>query len=183
MSEHEGAIPASGELLFIQLASMLHFAAMQSLGKLPNPVTDKIERDLVQAKISIDTLEMLQEKTKGNLSSTEAEFLDKILFELHMNYVDELAAVFRLAQRTHDDSGRSQLDRFALDGQEIGWIMPRIAVHEFTACGIKDTVKDGDKHLVVGIGQDTLIDCAQDQVGPRGDRHRPRRQSPVLRAP
>lgn len=92
MTEHEKATSAPKEVLFIQLASMFHLAAMQHLGKLINPVTDKMERDLAQAKFSIDTLEMLKEKTEGNLTSTEAEFLDKILFELHMNYVDELGA-------------------------------------------------------------------------------------------
>jgi hypothetical protein len=35
---------------------------------------------------------MLKEKTKGNLGSAEEEFLNKVLFELQMNYVDELKA-------------------------------------------------------------------------------------------
>ena len=68
---------------------MFQVAALQQMGKLANPVTNKIERDLQQAKASIDIVEMLQERTKGNLSERETEYLDKILFELHMNYVDE----------------------------------------------------------------------------------------------
>jgi hypothetical protein len=62
---------------------------MQQLGKLPNPMTNEVERDLQQAKASIDVLETIKKKTKGNLIEAEAEFLDKVLFELRMNYVDE----------------------------------------------------------------------------------------------
>jgi hypothetical protein len=68
---------------------MFQVAALQQMGKLANPMTNEIERDLQQAKASIDMIEMLQEKAKGNLSSKEEEFLDKVLFELRMNYVDE----------------------------------------------------------------------------------------------
>ncbi len=54
-----------------------------------NPITDKIERDLQQAQISIDILDMLAEKTKGNLSEEESRLLKGILQELKLNYVDE----------------------------------------------------------------------------------------------
>lgn len=80
---------ARQEMLFVHLIAMFQSAAMQQMGKLPNPATQKIERDLEQAKMSIDMIDMLKEKTTGNLSSTEQEFLDKLLFELHMNFVDE----------------------------------------------------------------------------------------------
>jgi hypothetical protein len=74
---------------FLRLVMMFQMAAMQQMGKLPNPLTNEIERDLQQAKASIDMLEMLEGKTKGNLSGAEKEFLDKVLFELRMDYVDE----------------------------------------------------------------------------------------------
>jgi hypothetical protein len=74
---------------FLQLIAMFQVAAMQQLGKLPNPLTNEIERDLQQAKASIDMLETIKKKTEGNLSDAETEFFDKILFELRMNYVDE----------------------------------------------------------------------------------------------
>ncbi len=77
------------EAQFLQLVSMFQVAALQQMGKLANPVTNQIERDLQQAKASIDIVEMLQEKTKGNLSDRETEYVDKVLFELRMNYVDE----------------------------------------------------------------------------------------------
>jgi len=76
--------------LFFSLVAMFQTAAMQQMGKLINPVTGKIERDLEQARFSIDILGMLQEKTKGNLTDEERRFLDHVLFELRLNYVDEL---------------------------------------------------------------------------------------------
>jgi hypothetical protein len=79
-----------GEFHFIQLVLMFQAAAMQQMGKLENPITKKVERDLEQAKFSIDMLEMIQQKTKGNLSENEKKFLEHILFELRMNYVDEV---------------------------------------------------------------------------------------------
>jgi hypothetical protein len=75
---------------FLQLIAMFQVAAMQQMGKLPSPITSEVERDLQQAKASIDMLDTIKKKTEGNLSDTEAEFLDKVLFELQMNYVDEV---------------------------------------------------------------------------------------------
>jgi len=78
------------ELLFMQLVMQNQQIAMMSMGKLKHPVSDKIERNLDLAKISIDTLDMLKVKTKGNLSSYEEKFLDEVLRELKLNYVDEV---------------------------------------------------------------------------------------------
>jgi hypothetical protein len=77
------------ETLFLQLVAMFQYAAMQQMGKLPSPVTGKIERDLDQARISIDMIEMLHNRTQAARSARESEYLDKVLFELRMNYVDE----------------------------------------------------------------------------------------------
>jgi hypothetical protein len=80
------------QVRFVQLVSMFQVAAMQQLGKLVNPVTNEVERDLDQARASIDMLEMLKRRTEGNRSEAETALLDKVLFELHMNYVDEARA-------------------------------------------------------------------------------------------
>lgn len=79
------------EMLFMQLIMQNQQIAMMSMGKLKHPVTDKTERNLELAKISIDTLDMLKEKTKGNLSSYEEKFLDEVLRELKLNYVEEVS--------------------------------------------------------------------------------------------
>lgn len=89
----------------LQLIAMFQLAAMQQMGKLPNPITNEIERDLQQAKASIDVLETIKRKTQGNLSELETEFLDKVLFELHMNYVDEVS---RPATDTKQEGGGSE---------------------------------------------------------------------------
>jgi hypothetical protein len=77
------------ELLLVQLVLMFQTEALQHMGKLKSPLTDKIERDLQQAQISIDMLEMLHQKMKGNLSPEEERLFSNILQELKLNYVDE----------------------------------------------------------------------------------------------
>ena len=78
------------ELLFIKLVRMFQGMAMQQLGKVMNPMTQQIDRDLGQAKNFIDLLGMLEKKTQGNLGEGEAKLLQQALFDLRMNYVDEL---------------------------------------------------------------------------------------------
>jgi len=78
------------ELLFMQLVMQNQHMCMISLGKLKNPVTDKIDRNLEYAKLMIDTLDMLAAKTKGNLSEYEEKFLTEVVRELKLNYVDEI---------------------------------------------------------------------------------------------
>jgi len=55
-----------------------------------NPFTQKIERDMAHAKLSIDMLEMIEERTAGNLTGEEVRFLKHVLTELRLNYVAEL---------------------------------------------------------------------------------------------
>jgi hypothetical protein len=57
------------------------------LGEVPNPVTNKKEENLIQAKFIVDTLGMLKEKTQGNLNSQESQLLDNMLYELRMQYI------------------------------------------------------------------------------------------------
>lgn len=78
------------ELLFTQLVFMFQGAALQHMGKVKNPITDRVERDLDQARHAIDILGMLEEKTRGNLGSREKQFLEHALFELRMNFLDEV---------------------------------------------------------------------------------------------
>lgn len=77
------------QLLFTELVLIFHAAAMQQMGKLKNPVTDKIERNLDAAQGSIDMLDMLFEKSKGNRTVDEDRLLTDVLRELRLNYVDE----------------------------------------------------------------------------------------------
>ncbi len=74
---------------FYQLVLSLQSAAMFQMGKTVSPISGKIERDLVQARGSIDLLIMLQDKTQGNLSQDEKQILDSAVYNLQMNFLDE----------------------------------------------------------------------------------------------
>lgn len=75
--------PASLEILIASLATQ----AMTSLGLLPSPISNKLERMPNQAKHLIDMLSVLQEKTQGNRSEQESAILDDTLHQLRMAYV------------------------------------------------------------------------------------------------
>lgn len=75
--------------LFLSLIFMYHEACMQQLGKTKSTITGKIERNLDAAQGTIDLLDMLKVKTKGNLSAEEDRLLTELIRELKLNYVDE----------------------------------------------------------------------------------------------
>ena len=75
--------------LFASLLYLFHTSGMQGLGKLMNPVTQKIEKNLDQAKESIEMLEMLKHKTQANLSPELTRLMEQFLTDLRLNYVDE----------------------------------------------------------------------------------------------
>ena len=75
--------------LFITLISSLSSQAWIQMGKIKNPLSDKIEKNLEAASMSIDMLSMIQEKTKNNLDEYESKLLDQSLKDLKMNFVFE----------------------------------------------------------------------------------------------
>lgn len=77
------------EALFVNLIMIFKSAAMQQMGKVVNPLTGKVERNLEQARFSIDTIAMLKDKTSGNLNADLEKLLDSVLLELRMNFVEE----------------------------------------------------------------------------------------------
>lgn len=81
--------PDTFDINFYQLTLSLHASAMQHMGKTMSPLTGQVERNLDMAKSSIDMLEMLQKKTQGNLTEEEKKILERSLFELRINYVEE----------------------------------------------------------------------------------------------
>jgi hypothetical protein len=76
--------------LLMYLVSSFEMTALQQMGKLKDPMLDKLERNLQAAQFSIELLDMLKEKTKGNLQSDEQRYLDNVLAQLKLNYVDEI---------------------------------------------------------------------------------------------
>jgi len=65
----------------------LTLQASIALGHMANPATGKTEADPTQAKFLIDTLGMLQNKTKGNLTQEETNLLENLLYELRVAYL------------------------------------------------------------------------------------------------
>jgi len=80
------SIPTPDFKFFI---STLSLQVLIALGELENPTTGKKEKEPNQAKFIIDTLDMLKEKTKGNLDEEESNLLENILYELKMKYVQK----------------------------------------------------------------------------------------------
>ena len=75
--------------LFDQLISSLVHSAWVFMGKIKNPINDQLERNLDQASIQIDMLEMLYKRMKGNLTPNEDQYLNHLVRELKMNFVEE----------------------------------------------------------------------------------------------
>ena len=73
--------------LFMGLCSSLVTQAWMQLGKIKNPMTDKVETDLNAASLTIDMLGMLKNKTKGNIGDEESKIIDQSINELRMNYI------------------------------------------------------------------------------------------------
>lgn len=93
--------------LFLQLVLSLQMGAWQQLGKIASPVSGKVERDLQMAKMTIDLLGMIQNKTTGNLNPEEKRMLDHALYELRLNYVDESAKEEARSEETPADRDKN----------------------------------------------------------------------------
>ena len=72
---------------FISYLANLVETGQLYLQGVPNPETEEVVINLPIVKHIIDTIEMLEEKTKGNLTAPEANFLTNTLYELRMGYI------------------------------------------------------------------------------------------------
>jgi len=77
------------DAIFMQLIIGLQSSAWMLLGKVANPITGKVEKNLESARGTIDMLMMLQAKTKGNLTKLEEDYLSNTVNQLQLNYVEE----------------------------------------------------------------------------------------------
>lgn len=77
------------QLLFMMLIQQHQQIGMMGLGKIKNPATDEIQKDLSSAKYAIDTLNALEKFTSGNLPKELKGYLDQTLTTLRLNYADE----------------------------------------------------------------------------------------------
>lgn len=77
------------QLLMMMLVQQFQQMAMIGLGKLKSSDDAELSIDLPTAKYAIDTLEMLETYTKGNLPEELRSFLNSVLVNLRLNYADE----------------------------------------------------------------------------------------------
>jgi hypothetical protein len=85
---------ASGMLKmdFATFVLSLNTSALIHLGDIPDPLSKERALDIVAAKHTIEILEMLKDKTTGNLNPEESNLLDDVLFNLRMKYVKQIGA-------------------------------------------------------------------------------------------
>lgn len=77
------------EINFASFVLSLSSSALLHFGQLPDPITNKTERNLPLAKQTIDILGVLKEKTKGNLTKDEEQLMDSLLHDLRIKFVEE----------------------------------------------------------------------------------------------
>lgn len=75
--------PASFEMLVTTLAT----EALVAMGQMPHPLTGKAELHHNQAQYLIDTLDVLKQKSKGNLTTEEQDLIDSVLHQLRMLFI------------------------------------------------------------------------------------------------
>ena len=87
--------PAGGEgaaelppMNFVTLILSLSTSAMIHLGAAPPGADEAPEKDLAMARQTIDMLEVLREKTRGNLTEEEDRLFEEVLHDLHMRFVE-----------------------------------------------------------------------------------------------
>jgi len=73
---------------FDVLVSRLATEAALALGQIENPLTKKRETNLPHAKLAVDLLQVLSDKTKGNLTEEEEKLLGEYLYQLRMVYIN-----------------------------------------------------------------------------------------------
>ncbi len=76
------------EVTFAAFIMSLNTSALFHLGEIADPVTGQKTVDRELARHTIDTLVLLEEKTKGNLTDEEAQMLTGILYDVKMRFVN-----------------------------------------------------------------------------------------------
>lgn len=84
----EAQFDFSGVPTFVEFLQNLAANALMALGEAPDPITKSKDVNLPRAKYLIDLLILLKEKTRGNLTADEEEFLERTLTELQLKFVE-----------------------------------------------------------------------------------------------
>jgi hypothetical protein len=84
---------------FLGLVYSLYQSAMIQMGKLADPTTGDARRDIRAARASIDLLDTLSVKTRGNLTEGEDKLIKNMLTELRLNFVGEVEKDERVEEK------------------------------------------------------------------------------------
>lgn len=86
----QAAAPVEEEKLdFVSILYSYVHTALVYLGEMEDPMQHKVAENLPGAKQMIDILELMQQKTKGNLDEREVRFLESVLYDLRMRFVEK----------------------------------------------------------------------------------------------
>jgi hypothetical protein len=92
------AAPEEVKTGFDRIVEPLYVTALVQLGYMGQEGQAQRRVDIIGARQSIDTMTLLQEKTKGNLTASEATLLEEILYDTRMKYLEVTNALARAAQ-------------------------------------------------------------------------------------
>ena len=95
-------------VLIPYIIEMFRFQTWMAMGKVANPVSGEIERNLDVARQMIDLLGELEVRTEGNRSEDETKLLQGVLTELRMNYLDESKKPEEPAATSEESSGEEE---------------------------------------------------------------------------
>jgi len=100
--------------LFAQLVMQQANMAMMLLGKVAHPETGKVIKDIDAARLFIDQLEMLEAKTKGNLTKEESALLKQSLMSLRLGFVEAVEH----PSSSHGDTGANEAPKTSASAAE-----------------------------------------------------------------
>jgi hypothetical protein len=87
--EADSSVPGAPPATFEFLVHTLFTQALMALGRIPNPITKQTMKNVATARHFIDTLAMLEDKTRGNLSTDEQRLLEEIQHQLRTMCLEE----------------------------------------------------------------------------------------------
>jgi len=116
--EKKNESPGFPPLDFETLITEYSTTAMAYLGGMPDPETQEPIFNLQLAKRMIDTIDLLKEKTKGNLSTPESNFLENTLYSLKMTYVRAVQSSASPGSGKEDDESETADEAKATDDSE-----------------------------------------------------------------
>ncbi len=109
------------EVNFINFVNGLGLECLVGLGKIENPLTKRKEANPKQVRYIIDTLDMLKEKTKGNLKDDEQKMIDELSSYLKMVYVEiqgEKNKEEKIEEKKDDKSKEEKKEEVSKDSKD-----------------------------------------------------------------